>query len=201
MARATETRSTQRVRSTEQQNTPNEQLVVETVRRPRSANPTTWLVPIFFGLIWAIDAYFKWLPEFQHNFMKTVQAGAASQPSWLGPWYQFWQTTLRPYAPSLALVTAIIETIIAVALIAGFARKPVYILGALWSFGIWAVPEGFGNMSRAAHTDIGTSITYVTVFAALWALDSCAGPRRYSLDALIERHMPSWKRIAEVQHA
>ena len=178
---------------------PDESLAVEEVRRNRAADPTTWLVPIFFGIIWAVDAYFKWLPEFQHNFMKTVQAGAASQPGWLGPWYQFWQTVLKPYAPSLALLSAIIETVIAVALIVGFARKPLYIIGALWSFGIWAIPEGFGNTSRAAYTDIGTSIVYVTVFAALWALDSWAGPRRYSLDALIEQHFSKWKRIAEVR--
>lgn len=185
--------------STEQQVASNERLEVEEVRRTRSANPATWIVPIFFGVIWAIDAWFKWLPDFQHNFMKIVQAGAASQPSWLGPWYQFWQTVLQPYAHSLAVFSAIIETVIAVALIVGFARKPLYIFGALWSFGIWAIPEGFGNTSRAAYTDIGTSIIYVTVFAALWALDSCTGPRRYSLDALIERRFPRWKRIAEVR--
>jgi uncharacterized membrane protein YphA (DoxX/SURF4 family) len=193
------TNAQEQVRSTAAQTTSNERLVVENVSRQRAANPAAWVVPVFFGLIWAIDAYFKWLPDFQHNFMKTVQAGAASQPGWLRPWYQFWQTTLQPYAPSLALVTAIVETVIAVALIVGFARKPLYIIGALWSFGIWAIPEGFGNTSRAAYTDIGTSIIYVTVFAALWAIDSCTGPRRYSLDALIERHVPGWKRIAEVR--
>jgi uncharacterized membrane protein YphA (DoxX/SURF4 family) len=189
----------QRVEPAERRGTSNEVLAVETVPGPSATNPTTWLVPIFFGLIWAIDAYFKWLPDFQHNFMKIVQGGAASQPGWLGPWYQFWQTALQPYAHTLALLSAIIESVIAVALIVGFARKPLYILGALWSFGIWAIPEGFGNVSRAAYTDIGTSIIYVAVFAALWAIDSCTGPRRYSLDALIERHLPLWKRIAEVR--
>jgi uncharacterized membrane protein YphA (DoxX/SURF4 family) len=189
----------QRVEPAERRVTSNEVLAVETVPGPSATNPTTWLVPIFFGLIWAIDAYFKWLPDFQHNFMKIVQGGAASQPGWLGPWYQFWQTALQPYAHSLALLSAIIESVIAVALIVGFARKPLYIVGALWSFGIWAIPEGFGNVSRAAYTDIGTSIIYVAVFAALWAIDSCTGPRRYSLDALIERHVPLWKRIAEVR--
>jgi uncharacterized membrane protein YphA (DoxX/SURF4 family) len=189
----------QRVEPAERRVTSNEVLAVETVPGPSATNPSTWLVPIFFGLIWAIDAYFKWLPDFQHNFMKIVQGGAASQPGWLGPWYQFWQTALQPYAHSLALLSAIIESVIAVALIVGFARKPLYIVGALWSFGIWAIPEGFGNVSRAAYTDIGTSIIYVAVFAALWAIDSCTGPRRYSLDALIERHVPLWKRIAEVR--
>jgi nitrite reductase (NO-forming) len=99
--------------------------------------------------------------------MKIVAGGAETQPGWLGPWYQFWESALKPFAP--------------------------------WSLGIWAIPEGFGNTSRVAYTDIGTSIINVTVFAALWALDSCTGPRRYSLDALIERRFPRWKRIAEVR--
>lgn len=188
-----------RAMDTEQQTTPRDRLALEQVRRGRKAHPATWMVPIFFGLVWAIDAYFKWLPQYQHHFMKIVHAGAANQPGWLGPWYQFWQMVLQPYAHPLALLSAIIETVIAVALIAGFARKIIYLTGALWSFAIWAIPEGFGNISRAAHTDIGTSIIYVTVFAALWALDSCTGTRRYSLDALIERYVPAWKRIAEVR--
>jgi nitrite reductase (NO-forming) len=189
----------QQGRAPERPSQADEQLVVETVGQRRNAHPATWLVPIGFGLIWAIDAGLKWTPQFQHTFMKIIQAGADTQPSWLGPWYQFWETTLKPYAPALALAVAIIETVIAVALIVGFARKPLYVLGALWSLGIWAIPEGFGNTSRMAYTDIGTSIIYVTVFAALWALDSCTGPRRYSLDALIERHFPGWKRVAEVR--
>lgn len=153
---------------------------------------------IAFGLIWAIDAWFKWQPEFQQNFMKIVQGGAASQPAWLGPFYRFWVTALQPYVHALTVATAIGETVIAGALILGLGRKYIYVLGALWSFGIWAIPEGFGNMSRAAYTDIGTSVIYVLVFAALWAIDSCAGPGRYSLDAVIERRLPWWRRIAEV---
>lgn len=188
----------QQATATEQQVRSDDQLVVERVSQTRSANPAAWVVPIIFGLIWAVDAWFKWQPEFQHNFLQIAKGGAASQPSWLGPFYQFWATTLPPYAHALALATAVGETVIALALIVGFARKPLYVLGALWSFGIWAIPEGFGNMSRAAYTDIGTSAIYVLVFAALWAIDSCKGPRRYSLDALIERRLPSWRRIAEV---
>jgi uncharacterized membrane protein YphA (DoxX/SURF4 family) len=180
----------------------NETVGGDVVQEPAPAS-SPWLlgsaVRVAFGLIWAIDAWFKWQPEFQNNFMKIMQAGADSQPGWLGPWYQFWQTALQPYAHSLALLTAIIETVVALALIVGFARKPLYILGALWSLGIWALPEGFGNTSRAAYTDIGTSIIYVAVFAALWAIDSCTGPRRYSVDALIERYVSGWKHVAEVK--
>ena len=176
---------------------PREQVPRATFAASHQRGPV--LVRIAFGIIWAIDAWFKWQPDFQQNFLKIVQAGADGQPSWLGPWYHFWDVALQPFAPFFAICSAVIETAIAAALILGFARKSVYLLGALWSFSIWAIPEGFGNMSRAAYTDIGTSIIYVTVFAALWALDACAGPQRASLDALIERRVPRWNRAAEVR--
>jgi uncharacterized membrane protein YphA (DoxX/SURF4 family) len=178
------------------QETERDQVLREPVRMSASW-PLGSAVRIAFGLIWAIDAWFKWQPEFQQNFMKIVQGGATGQPPRLGPFYRFWVTVLQPYAHALAVGAAIGETVIAGALILGLGRKYLYVLGALWSFGIWAIPEGFGNTSRAAYTDIGTSVVYVLVFAALWAIDSCAGRSRYSLDAVIERHLPWWRRVAE----
>jgi nitrite reductase (NO-forming) len=192
-------RTRERVTSTGRETAASEQLVAERVPRRRRAGPWTWIAPIVFGAIWAADAYFKWQPAFQHNFLALIQSGASMQASWLHPWYHFWYTSLQPHPVLYAHIVAVIETVIAATLILGFARKLVYIGGAIWSFGIWAIPEGFGNLQRAASTDLGPSIAYVAVFLALWALDSCAGPRRYSLDALIERAVPGWRHVAEVQ--
>ena len=91
------------------------------------------------------------------------------------------------------------ETVIALALLVGFARMSVYLLGGLWSLGIWAVPEGFGNDDRMMSTDIGTGIIYVFVFLALLALDQRSGTRTWSLDAAIERRLGWWRRIAEIR--
>jgi nitrite reductase (NO-forming) len=193
------TNAKERTAATEGALPPAHQIVTERVPRHRSTSPLSWMVPIFFGLIWLVDAYLKWQPAFQRHFLAIVQAGASNQPGWLKPWYHFWSTALQPHASLYAHGAAVIETIIAITLILGFARKLLYIGGAIWSFGIWAVPEGFGTFQRAASTDLGPSIAYEAVFAALWALDSCAGPRPYSLDALIERAFPGWKLIAEVR--
>jgi len=101
-------------------------------------------------------------------------------------------------AGSIADAVAAAETLIAIFLIFGFARKITYIAGALYSFGIWAIPEGFGNDDRAMSMDIGTAAVYVLVFLGLWAIDAPAGPRRFSLDALIEKRFPRRKKVAEV---
>jgi nitrite reductase (NO-forming) len=197
--RSASTGSKDRTGSTEARAFPAEQLVKERVPRGRSTNPLIWLAPIFFGAIWAVDAYFKWQPAFQRHFVGLIQSGATNQPGWLHSWYQFWSTSLAPHPAAYAYGVAVIETIIAAAMILGFARKLLYICGAIYSLGVWAVPEGFGNIQRAASTDLGPSIAYVAVFVALLALDSCAGTRPFSLDALIERGFPGWRHVAEVR--
>lgn len=186
-------------------------LIRETVPRDRTRRsegvaegtaPSQWfgsVVRIGFGLIWAVDAGLKWTPDFQHHFADIVKAGAGGQPGWLSPWYRFWEAVVGINPGLFALGVAVVETLLAAALLLGFARKWTYILGALWSFGIWAIPEGFGNTSRASYTDIGTSIVYVTVFLALLALDQCFGTRRWSVDAAIERRRPWWRKPAEIR--
>jgi uncharacterized membrane protein YphA (DoxX/SURF4 family) len=154
-------------------------------------------VRIGFGVIWLIDAVMKWVPAF--HFMDVVKHGADSQPGWLGPWYRFWEGALGTHPSAFALATATVETVIALALLLGFARMSVYLLGVLWSLGIWAVPEGLGNDDRMMSTDIGTGIIYVFVFLALLALDQCYGTRPWSLDVVIERRRGWWRRIAEIR--
>src|SRR5919199_577526 len=120
------------------------------------SSPWIWIAPVLFGLIWLVDAYLKWQPGFQNHFLDIMSDGAKDQPGWLMPWFDFWHATVAPYAHFCALCAALTESFLAFALIVGFARKVTYILGALWSLGIWAVPEGFGHEDMAMSTDIGT---------------------------------------------
>ena len=94
---------------------------------------------------------------------------------------------------------ALAETGIAFALLLGLARKLTYIGGAIYSLTIWSAAEGLGRTSGVA-TDIGTAIIYALLFLALVALDARGkGTRPYSLDAVIERRLPWWRRLAEVR--
>lgn len=153
---------------------------------------------IVFGLVWLLDAYLKWQPDFFSGFETMLQGAASGQPAWILPWFTFWisVTSTDPYA--FALFIALVETLLALAIIFGFMRKVTYLLGAAFSFFLWSIPEGFGGFYLPGSTDIGTSVIYVLVFLFLILVNGAFGPSRYSLDFYIEKKFKAWKRIAEI---
>jgi nitrite reductase (NO-forming) len=153
---------------------------------------------ILFGLVWAIDAYLKWQPSFITSYAQDVRSAAQGQPDWLRPWFRLWRHVAAADPRLLAYVTAVVETMIAAALLLGFARRAAYIGGAAWSLAIWVIPEGFGGSFLAGATDIGTAIMYVFVFAALYSLETLpAATGAWTLDRRIERRIKWWYKIAE----
>src|SRR5215510_611764 len=154
---------------------------------------------IAFGIIWLIDAVLKWLPGFRSDYMSTIMGQAEGQPGWLRPWFDFWINLQHPNATFFAYLVAVIETLIAVALIIGFARKTTYLSAIALSFLIWATAEGFGGPYTSGASDIGTAIIYAVVFAGLLALSYYAGPARYSVDFYLEKKISWWWRIAELR--
>jgi uncharacterized membrane protein YphA (DoxX/SURF4 family) len=171
-----------------------------TVSRRRSANWPAAL-RIAFGLVWAIDASLKWLPGFRSSFAAMLDAAGQGQPSWLRPWFQLWTGMSHTEATLLAYGTAATETAIAIAVLAGFARKTAYLGGAAYSVVVWAAAEGFGGPYQAGATDIGTAIIYPFVFLGLLILAAQNGPDEYCVDRYLERRLPWWDRIAEVRPA
>ena len=94
---------------------------------------------------------------------------------------------------------AVIETLITLALITGFARKTAYFAAIMFSLLIWATAEGFGGPYTSGASDIGTAIIYAAVFAALLALSYYSGPARYSVDYYLEKKISWWWRVAEMR--
>src|SRR5258708_38008228 len=122
---------------------------------------------IAFGLMWVINAAFKWLPTFRSTFLDQVQGALDGQPDWLHGWFNLW-IHLFSHSPSLfAVLVAITESLIAITLVFGIARRATYLAAALFSLLIWAIPEGFGGPYSAASTYIGTGIIYTIVFLSL----------------------------------
>ena len=154
---------------------------------------------IAFGVIWLIDATLKWLPGFRSSYMSVIMGEAQGQPGWLRPWFDFWIRFQHPDAMFLAYLAAIIETLIAVALIAGFARKITYISAIAFSLLIWGTAEGFGGPYTSGASDIGTAIISAVVFAGLLVLSYYGGPARYSADYYLEKKISWWWRIAETR--
>jgi len=155
---------------------------------------------IGFGVIWLIDALLKWLPGFKDSYMSTIMATKAGQPGWLQPWFQFWISLQHPAVTFFWAIVATAETLIALALIFGFARKLTYCAAIVLSLLIWSTAEGFGGPYTSGAADIGTAIIYTVVFADLLALSYYAGPARYSVDFYLEKKISWWWRIAEMRH-
>ncbi len=169
------------------------------VRAPR-ARPLPWgldVLRVAFGVIWAIDATLKWMPGFRAGYLDAVKSAGDGQPGWLHPWFHFWYHLQSVHPTGWAYLIAMTETTLAVALIAGFARKLTYLVGAAFSLLIWSVAEGFGGPYHSGSTDIGTAIIYAVAFAMLIAVTACFGPSRNSLDYYLEARWPWWSKLAE----
>jgi uncharacterized membrane protein YphA (DoxX/SURF4 family) len=155
---------------------------------------------IAFGGIWLIDAVLKWLPGFRATYVAAITGAAHGQPGWLRWWFDFWVKLQTPRPNFFAYMVAVLETLVALAVILGFARKFTYAVSAIFSVVIWAVAEGFGGPYMTGSSDIGTAIIYAVVFMGLLALDFYTGPSRYSVDRWLEQHISWWVKVAEFAH-
>ena len=174
--------------------------MLQTQAAGRPCNP--WpkdALRITFGVIWLIDAVLKWLPGFRASYMSVIMGEAQGQPGWLRPWFGFWIRVQHPDALFLAWLVAVVETLIALALITGFARKIAYSAAIVFSLLIWATAEALGGPYTSGASDIGTAIIYAVVFAALLALSYYTGPGRLSADRYLEQRIGWWWRVAEVR--
>ena len=172
------------------------------VNQGASRIPPAWpkdVLRISFGIIWLIDAVLKWLPGFRASYMGAIMGQAQGQPGWLKPWFNFWINLQHPRVTFFAYLVAVAETLIAVAVIAGFARKLSYVAAIVFSLLIWGTAEGFGGPYTSGAADIGTAVIYAVVFAGLLTLSYYAGPARYSADYYLEKKISWWWRIAEVR--
>jgi uncharacterized membrane protein YphA (DoxX/SURF4 family) len=142
---------------------------------------------IAFGLVWLVDAVFKWLPGFRDPATISAELGkhakAVNVPV-LHQWMMLWYSIGTANPTVFADVVAVIETLIAFGLILGLFSRAVLLGSAIFSVGIWSTAEGLGLPLRHGQTDIGPSIGYV--FASL-ALYFAAAGTVWSLDARLRR--------------
>ena len=161
-----------------------------------------WLksfIRIILGIVWLIDGSLKFQPGFVDSFAGLIKS--AGQPGWLQPWFNFWYNVTVGNAAPFVYGIGILEISLGVALVLGVVRKLAYMGGLILSLLIWAVPEGFGGPYGPGSTDIGTGIAYSFVFLSLIIINALSGTSKYSLDYLIERRFPSWRRVAEFGQA
>lgn len=165
----------------------------------RNVSSLKTFVRIIFGVFWAIDGVLKFQPGYVDSFPSSIKDAASGQPSWLGGWFSFWASATSSNPAFYVYSTGILEIAIAFCLIVGFLRKPAYIVSLFLSLVIWSVPEGFGGPYGPGSTDIGTGIVYAIVSLMLLVINATFAPSRLSLDFLVERKWPRWKKIAETK--
>ena len=145
------------------------------------------IVRILFGLLWGIDALFKWMPGFVHGQTLHDELGGAAdvQVPIEHQWLQLWNTVGLASPSLFAHTIAVIETVVAVLIITGLFTRTALIAATLLALGIWTGAEGMHlPWFRPGQTDLGPSVGYI--FAALGLLFA-GSARVWSLDALIAR--------------
>lgn len=130
------------------------------------------LLRIVFGIIWLIDAYFKWSPYFISSFTTYLQNGAQNQSPLVTTWIHFWINVVNINPHFFAIVVAIAETAIALSLISGILSRYAMYGGIAMAFVIWSTAEGFGGPYSPGSTDIGAAVIYILVFVALLLSES-----------------------------
>ncbi|HEX7381350.1 MAG TPA: multicopper oxidase domain-containing protein [Nevskiaceae bacterium] len=152
---------------------------------------------VAFGIVWVVDAVLTFSPEFASHYVGYLHNAAHGQAAWSGWWFDMWIAIVTPHATLFIWLTRVAESALALALIFGFARKTVYVLGALFSLLIWSTAEGFGGPYALGATNMGAAIAYVLIFVALIVINYRAGTSPYSVDYLIEKRWPAWRRVSE----
>lgn len=127
---------------------------------------------IVFGIVWGIDAWFKWQPDFQNNVVSYLTKALNGQPSAIHVWITFWIQVVKVNPPLIAHFLALGETAVAIGLILGIFSNVTTIVGTLMALLIWSTAEGFGGPYNAGTTDIGTAIIYAITFIGLFLTSS-----------------------------
>ncbi len=149
---------------------------------------------IIFGLVWAVDAAFKWSPAFINKFSDYLAGAKDGQPQLVKDWIDFWVKIVKVDPHVFAHLVAVGETAVAIGLILGAFSNLTYVVGGVLALVIWTTAEAFGGPYHVGSTDIGAAVIYVIVFAGLFL--ATAG-RYLGLDTRLARHLPGrWADLA-----
>jgi uncharacterized membrane protein YphA (DoxX/SURF4 family) len=128
---------------------------------------------VLFGLVWLFDAFWKWQPYFLTHVLSIVAAGQQGEPAWMVAYIQFFLNIIQGIGPFLfAVLTAMLETLIALSMLTGIWIRLFAPIGALFALGIWTTAESWGGPYSWHSTGmpgdvVGNAILYVLLFLFL----------------------------------
>lgn len=133
----------------------------------------TGIVRILFGVAWAIAAILKWQPAFIQSFPTIVGGANHGQPAIVQAWISLWVNIVHINPTLFAFLPALVESLLAICFICGVFTNLASLIGIVWAFIIWSVPEGFGAPYVAGQsTDIGAAFPYILLCVLLLLLSS-----------------------------
>lgn len=142
------------------------------------------VVRILFGLVWAVDAVFKWGPEIHLHIIDVLTQAQAGQPAFEWAWIQLWVQVASLNPVLFGTLIAILETMLALSLITGVFSHAALYCGVLFSFLIWSVPQGLGGPYTPGSMDVDSGIIYLLLFVALILGGAW---RAYNMESLVWR--------------
>lgn len=148
--------------------------VGETVQESNSSSFGRWrlrvtvALRITFGLVWAIDAWFKAQPAFVQNFIGYLVQARASRSAALVSWLTFWLHIVKLNPPLFAYTVVAGESCIALCLLLGACFNLTCFAGVAVSILICWTAQGFGSPYGPGSADIGVLMIYVLIFVGLF---------------------------------
>jgi hypothetical protein len=124
---------------------------------------------ILFGLLWAFDALWKWQPYFLSHTLGMLVDAQSGEPSWIVAYIGLFVFVVKAIGPLFfGIVTALIESFIAVNFLFGTLISIAAPLSFFWSVGIWTTAEAWGGPYAPGSTGtpediLGTSIIYAYI--------------------------------------
>ncbi len=153
-------------------------------------------IRIIFGLFWLINASLKWKSSYSLNLSAQLQGAVSNQPGWTHAWFNIWVNLTSNNAKQVAILVALSQTLIALFLIFGFARKLTYYLAVIFSLLVWTIVEGFNGPYLAASNDFGAGIIYTIIFISIYGLDRLSEPPMWSVDNYLNRKISWWHKLS-----
>lgn len=166
---------------------------IETTTLPSRRLQGMGILRIAFGVIWAIDAWFKWQPDFIHKFTDYLSGALDGQPVVVQAWINFWLNIVKVNPHVFGYLVALGETAVAIGLLFGLLSNLTDLVGLLLSLVIWSTAEGFGGPYTPGSVDVGSAIIYALVFIALFL--ASAG-LYYGVDRWLDPFLGRWSFLA-----
>ncbi len=128
---------------------------------------------ILFGVIWLINTLLEANNRYIGNFLTSIIKRLKGQPHAVQAFLHSVIHVVTVLGPRhVAIGTVVLDGLLAISLITGFAVRPMARLGILYSLALWATVGGLGGPYQPGATDPGTAIVYALVFLAVLSVPS-----------------------------